>query len=78
LIVFVAREESCITVTESGGKQLLRRTVKAGETVGLNGTLPLQVVIGRASGVDVRVRGKAFDLAPLTRSGGVARFEIKP
>jgi cytoskeleton protein RodZ len=44
----------------------------------LNGTLPLQVVIGRASGVDVRVRGKAFDLAPLTRSGGVARFEIKP
>jgi len=78
LIVFVAREESWITVTESGGKQLLRRTVKAGETVGLNGTLPLQVVIGRASGVDVRVRGKAFDLAPLTRSGGVARFEIKP
>jgi len=78
LIVFVAREESWITVTESGGKQLLRRTVKAGETVGLNGTLPLQVVIGRASGVDVLVRGKAFDLAPLTRSGGVARFEIKP
>lgn len=78
LIVFVAREESWITVTESGGKSLLRRTVKAGETVGLNGTLPLQVVVGRASGVDVRVRGKAFDLAPLTRSGGVARFEIKP
>ncbi|MDM0048055.1 RodZ domain-containing protein [Variovorax sp. J22R115] len=78
LIVFVAREESWITVTESGGKQLLRRTVKAGETVGLNGTLPLQVVVGRASGVDVRVRGKAFDLAPVTRSGGVARFEIKP
>ncbi|MDL9997349.1 DUF4115 domain-containing protein [Variovorax sp. J22P240] len=78
LIVFVAREEAWITVTESGGKQLLRRTVKAGETVALNGTLPLQVVVGRASGVDVRVRGKAFDLAPVTRSGGVARFEIKP
>ena len=78
LIVFVAREESWITVTESGGKQLLRRTVKAGETVGLNGNLPFQVVVGRASGIDVRVRGKAFDLAPLTRSGGVARFEIKP
>jgi cytoskeleton protein RodZ len=64
-------------VTEAGGKQLLRRTVKAGETVGLTGALPLQVVIGRASVVDVRVRGKAFDLAPLIRSGGVARFEIK-
>jgi cytoskeleton protein RodZ len=78
LIVFVAREESWITVTEAGGKQLIRRTVKAGETVGLTGALPLSVVIGRASAVDVRVRGKAFDLTPLARSGGVARFEVKP
>ena len=39
LIVFVAREESWITVTEAGGKQLIRRTVKAGETVGLTGAL---------------------------------------
>ena len=77
LIVFVAREDSWVTVTEPGGKQLLRRTVKAGETVGLSGSLPLSVVIGRASVVDVRVRGKAFDLAPITRAGGVARFEVK-
>jgi cytoskeleton protein RodZ len=76
-IVFVAREDSWITVTEAGGKQLLRRTVKAGETVGLNGTLPLSVVVGRASGVQVQVHGKPFDLAPITRSGGVARFDIK-
>jgi len=78
LVVFVAREESWITVTEAGGKQLIRRTVKAGETVGLTGALPLSVVIGRASAVDVRVRGKPFDLTPLARSGGVARFEVKP
>jgi len=26
----------------------------------------------------VQVRGKAFDLAPFTRGGTVARFEIKP
>jgi len=24
------------------------------------------------------VRGKAFDLKPLARGGGVARFEVKP
>ena len=77
LVVCIAREDSWITVTEPGGKQLLRRTVKAGETVGLSGSLPLSVVIGRASVVDVRVRGKAFDLAPITRAGGVARFEVK-
>ncbi|MGK6307885.1 helix-turn-helix domain-containing protein [Variovorax sp. DT-64] len=78
LIVFIAREDSWVTVNEAGGKSLLRRTVQAGETVGLNGTLPLSVVVGRASAVDVQVRGKAFDLKPLTRGGGVARFEVKP
>ena len=52
--------------------------MQAGETVGLNGTLPLSVVIGRAAVVDVQVRGKALDLKPLTRGGGVARFEVKP
>ncbi|WP_431272967.1 DUF4115 domain-containing protein [Variovorax ureilyticus] len=57
---------------------MLHRTVKAGETVGLTGTLPLSVVVGRAAGVQVQVRGKPFDLAPLARSGGVARFEVKP
>jgi cytoskeleton protein RodZ len=78
LIVFVAREDSWVTVSEAGGKSLLRRTVQAGETVGLTGSPPLSVVVGRASGVEVQVRGKPLDLAPLTRSGGVARFEVKP
>ncbi|AMM23062.1 helix-turn-helix domain-containing protein [Variovorax sp. PAMC 28711] len=77
ILVFVARADSWITVSEAGGKQLLRRTVTAGETVGLSGTLPLSVVVGRASGVDVQVRGKAFDLAPVTKGGGIARFEVK-
>lgn len=78
LIVFVARDDTWISVAEPGGKQLLHRTVKAGETVGLTGTLPLSVIVGRAAGVQVQVRGKPFDLAPLARSGGVARFEVKP
>ena len=64
-------------MNETGGRQLLRRTLKAGETVGLSGKLPMSVVIGRASGIDVKVRGKAFELAPVTGSGGVARFEVK-
>jgi len=64
-------------VTDADGKQLLRRLVQPGENVGVAGTLPLAVVIGRASGVEVQVHGKPFDLAPITRSGGVARFEVK-
>lgn len=78
LIVFNVRTESWISVTDAGGKQLLQRTVPAGETVALDGTPPLKVIVGRAAGVDVQVRGKAFDLAPLTRGGTVARFEVKP
>lgn len=77
VLAFTARTESWITVNETGGRQLLRRTLKAGETVGLSGKLPMSVVIGRASGIDVKVRGKAFELAPVTGSGGVARFEVK-
>ncbi len=77
VLVFTARTESWITVNEVGGRQLLRRTLKAGETVALTGKVPMSVVIGRASGIDVKVRGKSFELAPVTGSGGVARFEIK-
>jgi cytoskeleton protein RodZ len=76
-VVFTVREDSWISVTEAGGKQLLHRTVKAGETVGVTGKLPLAVIVGRAAGVQVQVSGKPFDLAPLTRSGGVARFDVK-
>ena len=77
-LVFVATAESWITVTDATGKSLLRRTITPGETVGVSGTLPLSVVVGRAAGVTVQVKGKPFDLTPLARSGGVARFEVKP
>ena len=77
ILVFVARADSWVTVTEAGGKQVLRRTVQSGETVAVTGNLPLSVVVGRASGIDVQVRGKAFDLGPVTKGGGVARFEVK-
>jgi cytoskeleton protein RodZ len=78
LLLFTARADSWITVTEAGGKQLLHRTVQSGETVGVSGTPPMSVIVGRASGVDVQLRGKPYDLAPVTKSGGVARFEVKP
>ena len=78
MLVFVASANSWITVTDATGKALLRRIVTPGETVGLAGTLPLSVVVGHAAGVTVQVKGKPFDLTPLARSGGVARFEVKP
>lgn len=77
-LVFNARADTWINVSDANGKVLLRRIVSTGETVGVSGPLPMAVVVGRASGVEVQVRGQPFDLAPLTKPGGVARFEVKP
>ena len=78
LVTFAVRSEAWITVTDSHNTVLLKRTVPAGEAVGVSGSLPLSVVVGRANGVDVQVRGQPFDLKPLTGPGGVARFSVKP
>ncbi len=77
LLRVATRGDAWITVTEAGGgKVLLNRTVRAGETVTLSGNVPLSVVVARAAGVDVQVRGKAIDLVPFTKSGGIARFQV--
>ena len=55
----------------------MQRIVAAGETVVAEGKPPLSVVIGKADATEVFVRGKPFDLAPVTREN-VARFEVKP
>jgi cytoskeleton protein RodZ len=54
----------------------LRKTMAIGETVGINGSLPLTVVIGRAQAIDVVVRGKPLDVQALARDN-VARFQIQ-
>ena len=40
------------------------------------GALPLAVTVGDVKATTVAVRGKAFDLAPVSRDN-VARFEVK-
>lgn len=54
----------------------LRKTLVAGEVIGVSGDLPLYVTVGRADTVEVQVRGKPLDLAPATRDN-VARFEVR-
>ncbi|WP_225783458.1 RodZ domain-containing protein [Xenophilus sp. Marseille-Q4582] len=79
VLVFKARGESWIRVTGTGGRTVFERTLKDGETASVpQADLPLAVTVGRAAVVEVQVQGQAFDLAPITRSGGVARFEVKP
>lgn len=73
---FKARTEVWIEVTDAKGRTPLRRLVAPGETVQVDGSLPLSVTVGRADAVEVLVRGQPFDLAARTRDN-VARFEVK-
>ncbi len=71
-----ASQASWVQVTGASGRVLVQRGLQPGEQVAFSTDLPLAVVIGRADGVEVTVRGTGLDLAPVTRNN-VARFEVK-
>lgn len=76
-VQITAKGEAWVSVSEAGGRVLQQRTLASGESLALSGKLPLNVIVGRASAVDVRVHGKPFDLTSIVKAGGVARFEVK-
>jgi cytoskeleton protein RodZ len=76
VIVLSARASSWVQVTDAAGVVQLSKTMVAGETLTAAGALPLSAVVGRADAMEVQVRGKPFDLAPLTQNN-VARFEVR-
>jgi cytoskeleton protein RodZ len=72
-----ALAESWVEVTDGRGQTLLSRIVQPGESVGLDGSMPMKLTIGNAAATQVSFRGKALDLAPHTRRDNVARIELK-
>ena len=76
LLRFAASADSWSKVTDARGTVVLSRLLKAGESAGATGQLPLSVVVGRADATRVQLRGQPMDLAPITREN-VARFEVK-
>jgi cytoskeleton protein RodZ len=77
VVVFSATGETWVEVRDAGGKITLQRTLQAGEQAGAVGRVPLTVIVGRANLTQVTVRGKAFDLAPVSSKDAVARFQVK-
>ncbi len=75
-VVFVARAETWVQVTDAKGAVTLRRTMKADESEEATGVFPLSVVVGRIDAVEVQVRGKPMDLTSIAKNN-VARFEVK-
>lgn len=76
IVVFSAKDQSWVEVTDSKGQIVLRRTLSAGEVVGASGALPLVAIVGRADATQVQVRGKTLDLRVFAKDN-VARFEVK-
>lgn len=76
LVVFKAKGESWVQVTDARGGVPLRKLLISGESAAVSGPLPLTVTVGSASATEVLVRGRTFDLAPVSRDN-VARFEVK-
>ena len=72
----IATADSWVEVVDAQGHTLLSRTVVAGESVGLDGALPMRVKIGNARGTHLKLRGDNVDLTPWTRDN-VARLEVK-
>ena len=72
----IATADSWVEVVDAQGHTLLSRTVVAGESVGLDGALPMHVKIGNAGGTRLKLRGDNVDLTPWTRDN-VARLEVK-
>jgi cytoskeleton protein RodZ len=75
-LVLRTTSASWVEVSDAANKVLLARMLTPGETVGLDGALPMRAKIGNAAGTEVSFRGQRIDLAPVTREN-VARLELK-
>lgn len=69
-------EGSWIEVRDAQGRLLLSRTVQPGEAVGVDGALPMRVVVGNAAATLVRFRDQPVELTAVTRDN-VARLELR-
>jgi cytoskeleton protein RodZ len=71
-----ATTESWVEVQDAKSQMLLSRMLQAGETVRLDGALPMRLKVGNAAGTEVMFRGQAVNLLPST-VGNIARLELK-
>ena len=76
LVQLRTSEASWIEVRDARGTTLLSRTVLPGESVGLDGNLPIRMTIGNAAATQVGFRGQPVDLTPRTRDN-IARVELQ-
>lgn len=76
LLQLRADAASWVDVRDARGSVLLSRLLQPGESVALDGALPIRMTIGNAPATHVSFRGKPVDLAASTRDS-VARLELQ-
>ena len=76
VVVVRASEPSWVEAHDARGNVLLSRTLLPGESVGLDGALPLKLVIGNATATEVTLRGKRVTLGQPNRDN-VVKLELK-
>ena len=76
IAVVRASEPSWVEAHDARGTVLLSRTLQPGESVGLDGALPLKLVIGNATATEVTLRGKRVTLSQPNRDN-VVKVELK-
>jgi cytoskeleton protein RodZ len=76
LLTVRATAQSWVEVQDALGQTLVSRLLQAGETIGLDGALPLRVRLGNVAGTEVQFRGQAVDLSSVSRDN-TARLQLK-
>lgn len=69
-------EPSWVEAQDGRGNVLLSRTLQPGESVGLDGPLPLRLVIGNSTATEVTMRGKRVTLGQPNRDN-VVKVELR-
>ncbi len=75
ILRFKATQDSWIQIKAADGKVMFEKTIKAGSEQDITTPPPLKVVVGNVGGVELLLRGVAFDLKKVTK-GSTARFEV--
>jgi cytoskeleton protein RodZ len=68
--------DSWVEIVDGQGTRLELDLIRAGKHREYSGLMPFQVMVGRASAVDLTLDGEAVDLAPHTRED-VARLILE-
>lgn len=76
VLQFRASAQTWVEVTDARGQSLISRVLEPGESVGLDGVMPMKVRIGNAAVTQVVFRGQPLALAAYTRDN-IARLDLK-